>query len=454
MSYFQKWILMLLSPLLIACTLLALVTFRYAISFLARRVCLRQVRKERTKRVVVRMNGADFSAVDNLVHRSCGCDTRRGLHVAGALLASITISGFAFFLTMRLLLEQDISLLEMDSLFEDKDKNLIGLCVATVTGLIAGLCIHAWSTNGRRKKVLFDAPVDFDRVKEDDEDDSDKTIAGEDCVPGTVGQDISDMRQTMQRLTVDFQKSFAELPSSIDAADAPPQPEPEPNTEPEPEGPPAPLKVISTVSPLFDRVIPGANEEPVQVLADPVFMQDLDTDDDEWTSQSCLRCWRADSCVRVALYLCIDRLVQFDQKAYQKALYRVWTLILVFLMVGYVFLVSTALEPMSCTQDINKKWYMIAHPQQQCNWCENSDNWLDDVPYPILAGASMFIASFYGAGIAIGETVILLIPRFIPIETPTQGREGCSKMTISMARRAYRFSFFTSCTRITTAPTG
>jgi hypothetical protein len=71
--------------------------------------------------------------------------------------------------------------------------------------------------------------------------------------------------------------------------------------------------------------------------------------------------------------------------------------------------VSTALEPMSCTQDLNKKWYMIAHPQQQCNWCESSDfissyingDFTVDVPYPVLAGASIFIASVYGLGIPI-----------------------------------------------------
>eukprot|EP01047_Picozoa_sp_COSAG01_P037140 COSAG01_NODE_2933_length_6829_cov_10.437890_2_plen_1407_part_01 len=72
--------------------------------------------------------------------------------------------------------------------------------------------------------------------------------------------------------------------------------------------------------------------------------------------------------------------------------------------VGYVFLVSAALEPLSCKVDINKKRHMLAHPQQECNWCETG-SWHDlqdtgsTVPYPVLAGVSLFAASLYGIGI-------------------------------------------------------
>lgn len=120
-------------------------------------------------------------------------------------------------------------------------------------------------------------------------------------------------------------------------------------------------------------------------------------------------CCKPDTFVQVVLYLVADRILQFDSSAYRKALDRIWSTNLVFLMVGYVFLVSTSLEPMSCIQDLNKRWYMIAHPQQQCNWCEAND-FLDkyaqldfsaDVPYPVLAGTSIFIASIYGLGIPI-----------------------------------------------------
>ena len=44
-------------------------------------------------------------------------------------------------------------------------------------------------------------------------------------------------------------------------------------------------------------------------------------------------------------------------------------------MVGYVFLVSSALEPLSCSQDVDKKWYMVAHAQMECNWCNLRKKW-------------------------------------------------------------------------------
>ena len=97
----------------------------------------------------------------------------------------------------------------------------------------------------------------------------------------------------------------------------------------------------------------------------------------------------------------------------------------VFFRVGYVFLVSSALEPLSCFQDRDQKWYMSAHPQLECNWCKLPPNWLHpntdptapgydstatdvfilfsqtDLPYPVLAIASYFIASIYAIGVPI-----------------------------------------------------
>ena len=46
---------------------------------------------------------------------------------------------------------------------------------------------------------------------------------------------------------------------------------------------------------------------------------------------------------------------------------RVIQLILVYLMVGYIALVSTALEPLSCKKDLNGKWYMKSNPSTVCN---------------------------------------------------------------------------------------
>jgi hypothetical protein len=50
-------------------------------------------------------------------------------------------------------------------------------------------------------------------------------------------------------------------------------------------------------------------------------------------------CCSPDSFVQVVLYLLADRILQFDSVAYRKALDRIWSTNLVFLMVGYVFLV-------------------------------------------------------------------------------------------------------------------
>ena len=39
-------------------------------------------------------------------------------------------------------------------------------------------------------------------------------------------------------------------------------------------------------------------------------------------------------------------------------------------------------------------------------------------------------------GVAVGETVILLTPLFIPIETPTKVTGGCHQMTVSPTARS------------------
>eukprot|EP01047_Picozoa_sp_COSAG01_P041947 COSAG01_NODE_3634_length_5845_cov_2.576227_2_plen_610_part_00 len=168
-------------------------------------------------------------------------------------------------------------------------------------------------------------------------------------------------------------------------------------TEPEPETASCNTQVTE-VSPTLRNSSVGFGDVVSDVFSD---LQE--------TGRRC--CCNADSFVQVALYLVADRILQFDSKAYRKALDRIWSTNLVFLMVGYVFLVSTSLEPMSCIQDLNKKWYMIAHTQQQCNWCESSDqailssyvkgDFSADVPYPLLAIASISIASIYGLGIPI-----------------------------------------------------
>lgn len=56
------------------------------------------------------------------------------------------------------------------------------------------------------------------------------------------------------------------------------------------------------------------------------------------------------------------KLASFDQSAQADARAKVRYILLVFCQVGYVFLVSSSLEPLTCTKDVDKKWYMAANP--------------------------------------------------------------------------------------------
>ena len=56
------------------------------------------------------------------------------------------------------------------------------------------------------------------------------------------------------------------------------------------------------------------------------------------------------------------KLANFGPDARADARGRVRYMLLVFCQVGYVFLVSSSLEPLTCTKDVDKKWYMVANP--------------------------------------------------------------------------------------------
>lgn len=61
----------------------------------------------------------------------------------------------------------------------------------------------------------------------------------------------------------------------------------------------------------------------------------------------------------------VERLIKlatFDHSAQADARAKVRYILLVFCQVGYVFLVSSSLEPLTCTKDVDKKWYMAANP--------------------------------------------------------------------------------------------
>jgi hypothetical protein len=537
LTYFQKWTLMMASPFIIGIVLLTLVSVRYGVSVLSRRVCLRKLGSMPTKKVVIKMNGDDFSSVDKLQHHIV---FQRGMwvvyEVGGGVLASV--------LTYIILMEHT----ELKTRIGN-NADTVGLFGAIVVGAIAYLCIRGWSTTRRDRKTKSD--MDFHEDVSDDESDvGDESVTDEELIPGTVEQDIQNMRRTVQNMTTDFRTSFAKrspvaeptavaqtavvemnpyaqllesgeaealelgtmvldfnvvaYPDTGDGAfcwrpeqdlhvsggeiviitgptadgsedwcvgykliDYPDQPEPksfpvassfmltlqtgvakrkaveqaahwwEQKNRTATEDPGlGNQEAMRTCSPLFDS---SESAEQRQTSTDPLANTEAIVrghGDEEWVAQSCLQFWRKDSFVRVAVYLVVDRLVQFDQRAYRNALDRVWSMILVFLMVGYVFLVSTALEPMSCREDINKKWYMIAHPQQQCNWCEwsNAHQWKDDLPYPVLAGAAMIIASFYGLGIPILFFCIMY--------TNANGEDGANGL--KKRRFVSRYGFLTS----------
>ena len=54
----------------------------------------------------------------------------------------------------------------------------------------------------------------------------------------------------------------------------------------------------------------------------------------------------------------LETLELFGAAALEAAVAKMRYILLVYLMVGYVFIVSAALEPLSCTKDMDHKWYM------------------------------------------------------------------------------------------------
>ena len=74
-------------------------------------------------------------------------------------------------------------------------------------------------------------------------------------------------------------------------------------------------------------------------------------------------------------------------------------LTLVYLMVGYIFLAGTALEPLSCSQDLDGKKYMEAAQDIQCDMCE--------AEYRLLAAAAVVCFTLYGFGTPLLFYVIL-----------------------------------------------
>ena len=96
-------------------------------------------------------------------------------------------------------------------------------------------------------------------------------------------------------------------------------------------------------------------------------------------------------------------IANFDRNARDDLLRKVRYMLLVYCQVGYVFIVSSALEPLSCIRDVDKRWYMAANPQTECEWCGDGgaayNHETGELSYPYIAGASYVIASVYSFGI-------------------------------------------------------
>jgi hypothetical protein len=73
--------------------------------------------------------------------------------------------------------------------------------------------------------------------------------------------------------------------------------------------------------------------------------------------------------------------------------------ILGYMMIGYIFLAGTALEPFSCVKDISGKRFIHAEPSIECNWC--------DTDYRHLASFAIVWFTLYGFGTPILFYLIL-----------------------------------------------
>jgi MFS family permease len=109
----------------------------------------------------------------------------------------------------------------------------------------------------------------------------------------------------------------------------------------------------------------------------------------------------------------LETLELFGAAALEAAVAKMRYILLVYLMVGYVFIVSAALEPLSCTKDMDHKWYMKANPQEECTWCdEEGRSHNGEFSYPVIATSAYFISSFYAVGIPVLFMKIMCAPNW------------------------------------------
>jgi hypothetical protein len=102
---------------------------------------------------------------------------------------------------------------------------------------------------------------------------------------------------------------------------------------------------------------------------------------------------------RQAMHAMLQKLAKFD---YNETKLQMQSIFLVYLMVGYVALVSEALAPFGCTE-VYGKVVMSQIPSIECNWCGRPEDvqWLGghSVGYKWLATLATLCSAFYGIGI-------------------------------------------------------
>lgn len=78
---------------------------------------------------------------------------------------------------------------------------------------------------------------------------------------------------------------------------------------------------------------------------------------------------------------------------------RIESIMLVYLLVGYVALVSAAMAPLGC-QSMYGSRYMASQPTIECDWCESSVTWrFGTVSYLLLVSLAWMFTVLYGLGI-------------------------------------------------------
>ena len=112
----------------------------------------------------------------------------------------------------------------------------------------------------------------------------------------------------------------------------------------------------------------------------------LEPSDNSWCGGSCAGRW------------CASLRTHDDQ--WQKWFQSTGRVVLIYLMIGYVFLAKTALEPLSCRTQLNGHSYITtaAAADIECSWCNTEADKLRIMSYRTLASFAVVAYTIYGFG--------------------------------------------------------